>query len=115
MTSPPTEYRPRVTADEAEKNARNTGVISPEMEVSATLVTYSNDTYGDIQEDDTVRPRHQNVQAWAFRTAPVTGVVRGPADAPPQRTSEACPFIFVVNAETGGNVAAFHTCDEESY
>ena len=41
MTSSPTEYRPHVTADEAEATARNSGVISPDLAVSATFVDYS--------------------------------------------------------------------------
>lgn len=116
MTKPPKDYKPRVSAEQAKDKARNLGLVPPDSgELTADLVVYSNDVYGDIQSDNTVRLKHQNVRAWAVRTEPVEGSVRGPADRPAGASTEACPFIFVIDAETGDHLAAFQTCDEEQY
>lgn len=122
MTRPPQDYKPAITAEQAITKARATGLhpqASGSDEVTTELVIYTNDVYGDIQPDGSVKPKHQAIAAWAVRSQSADVVlhqpVRRPGVAPPVTTAEQCPFVYVIDADTGDNLAAFQTCDEEQF
>lgn len=80
------------------------------------LVLYSNDTYGDIQPDGTVKPRFQNVLAWAviFRniSPPMRGAARGPDGSRPQidPASYYCESVTFLDATIGEYMNGYDEC-----
>jgi hypothetical protein len=119
MLPPPRDYKPTITAEMAIERIKATGVrpdVLSSGDLTAELVVYSNDDYGDVQDDGSVTPRHRSIKAWAIRTAEAPVEVHGPIHRKPDTDQlPSCPFVYVVDATSGEALAAFQSCEEERY
>lgn len=78
-----------------------------------SLVSYSNDVYGDIQPDGSVVPRYQGVLAWAFIYRGVALVAVGaarPSDQPLPAPVQNCDHVSLVDATSGAYLQAYDDC-----